>query len=125
MEEVLAAADILVKREIRCRVLSMATIKPLDVESLVRAAHETGGIVTVEEHTVIGGLGGAVAEILLEMGCVPACFHRVGLRAGFSSIVGSQKYLRKVYGMDAQAIAAAVESKLLSKCFRSDQMAVL
>ena len=124
MEEVLAAADMLVERGIQCRVLSMATIKPLDVESLVRAVHGTGGIVTVEEHTVIGGLGGAVAEILLEMGCIPTCFHRVGLRAGFSSIVGSQKYLRKVYGMDAPAIAAVVEAKLLSKGPRFSQVAV-
>ena len=115
MEEVLSAADMLAQRGIQCRVLSMATIKPLDVESLVRAVDETGGIVTVEEHTVDGGLGGAVAEILLEMGCIPKCFHRIGLRAGFSSIVGTQKYLRKVYGMDPPAIVAVVEQKLLSR----------
>jgi transketolase len=105
----------LAERGIQCRVLSMATVKPLDVESLVRAVDETGRIVTVEEHTVEGGLGGAVAEILLELGCIPTCFHRIGLRAGFSSIVGTQKYLRKVYGMDAPAIVAVVEKKLLSK----------
>jgi transketolase len=118
MEEVLTAADMLAERGIQCRVLSMATVKPLDVESLVRAVDETGRIVTVEEHTVEGGLGGAVAEILLELGCIPTCFHRIGLRAGFSSIVGTQKYLRKVYGMDAPAIVAVVEKKLLSKELR-------
>jgi transketolase len=118
MEEALTAADMLAERGIQCRVLSMATIKPLDVESLVRAVDETGGIVTVEEHTVEGGLGGAVAEILLEMGCIPTCFHRIGLRAGFSSVVGTQKYLRKVYSMDAPAIVAVVEQKLLSKDLR-------
>jgi transketolase len=123
MEEALRAADMLAKRGIQCRVLSMATIKPLDVESLVRAVDETGGIVTVEEHTVEGGLGGAVAEILLEMGCIPTCFHRIGLRAGFSSIVGTQKYLRKVYGMDASAIVAVVEQKLLSKELRLSEYA--
>jgi transketolase len=111
----------LAKRGIQCRVLSMATIKPLDVESLVRAVDETGGIVTVEEHTVDGGLGGAVAENLLDMGCIPSCYHRIGLRAGFSSIVGTQKYLRKVYGMDAPAIVAVVERRLSSRELRHSE----
>jgi len=105
----LAAADELLERHgIRVRVLSMHTIVPLDVQSLMDAASETGGIVTVEEHSVHGGLGGAVAENLLESGVVPRAFHRIGLRAGFSSLVGSQDYLRAAYGMDAPAIVDAV-----------------
>jgi len=105
----LAAADeLLSKHGIRVRVLSMHTIVPLDVKSLEEAATETGGIVTVEEHSVHGGLGGAVAESLLESGVVPRAFHRIGLRSGFSSIVGSQDYLRAAYGMDAPSIVAAV-----------------
>jgi transketolase len=72
------------------------------------AARQTGGIVTVEEHTVEGGLGGAVAEALLEAGGTPGFFARVGLRSGFSSIVGSQQYLRSVYGIDAESIVGAV-----------------
>jgi transketolase len=76
--------------------------------SVTLAAAETGGIVTVEEHSVHGGLGGAVAESLLEAGVVPRAFHRVGLRHGFSSIVGSQEYLRAAYGIDAPAIVEAV-----------------
>jgi transketolase len=78
------------------------------VKSLEDAATETGGIITVEEHSVSGGLGGAVAESLLESGVVPRAFHRIGLRRGFSSIVGSQDYLRAAYGMDAPAIVDAV-----------------
>jgi transketolase len=105
----LAAADELRDRQgIQCRVLSMHTINPLDTAALVSAAHETGGIITVEEHTVAGGLGGAVAETLLESGDVPRAFHRIGLRAGFSSIVGTQDYLRAAYELDAPAIIAAV-----------------
>jgi transketolase len=105
----LAAADeLLSKHGIRVRVLSMHTIVPLDVKSLEEAASETGGIVTVEEHSVHGGLGGAVAESLLESGVVPRAFHRIGLRSGFSSIVGSQDYLRAAYGMDAPSIVEAV-----------------
>lgn len=89
------------------RVLSMHTIKPLDIEALVAAAHQTGGVLTLEEHTVEGGLGGAVAEALLERGAIPRAFTRVGLRAGFSSVVGSQEYLRGVYGLDRPAVVTA------------------
>jgi transketolase len=111
--EALEAAERLAADGVECRVLSMHTVKPLDVEALRRAARETGGVVTVEEHTVEGGLGGAVAEGLLEAGDVPKVFHRIGLRGGFSSVVGSQQYLRKVYGLDAGAIVRAVIEKLV------------
>jgi len=98
------AADALARDGIHCRLLSMPTLEPLDLQSLRAAASETGGIITIEEHSVKGGLGGAVAEALLESGAVPRRFRRLGLRAGFSSIVGSQDYLRRVYGIDALAI---------------------
>jgi transketolase len=110
--EVLRAADVLAEDGIRCRILSFSTIKPLDTEALIAAVAETGSIFTVEEHTVEGGFGGAVAEIVLEMGCVPRSFYRIGLRDGFSSVVGSQQYLRSVYGLDARAIAQTVRSKV-------------
>jgi transketolase len=106
--EVLKATDQLAAEGVRCRVLSVHTIKPLDIEALSAAARETGGLMTVEEHTVDGGLGGAAAEALLELGAIPRVFRRVGLRAGFSSAVGSQDYLRRTYGLDAAAIAAEV-----------------
>lgn len=108
LEEAMEAADILARRGIFARVLSFSTIKPLDVASLKRAALETGGIVTIEEHTAEGGFGGAVAESLLESGVIPRVFRRIGLRAGFSSAVGSQKYLRRIYGMDAASIVQTI-----------------
>ena len=109
----LAAADELRDRVgVHCRVLSMHTIAPLDTDALLEAARDTGGVVTVEEHTVHGGLGGAVAETLLEAGVSPRLFHRIGLRAGFSSVVGSQDYLRSVYGLDQPAIVATVRRLL-------------
>lgn len=117
---VFKAADRLAKRGIHCRVLSIHSIAPLDVDALSRAARETGGIVTVEEHTIAGGLGGAVAETLLESGEVPSLFHRIGLRQGFSSIVGSQSYLRQRYGMDEAAIEAKVR-ELLKRHFISEK----
>ncbi len=106
--DVVKAAERLQRNGISCRVLSVHTIKPLDRESIQRAARETGGIVTVEEHTVDGGLGSAVAETLLESGVFPGFFQRVGLRNGFSSVVGSQTYLRARYNIDTEAIVAAV-----------------
>ena len=108
LAEALAAAAELAQQDIDARVLSVHTLKPLDSETLVRAAEETAGIVTLEEHTVDGGLGGAVAEVLLEQGAIPGFFHRIGLRQGFSSIVGSQDYLRTLYGMDRGAVVTKV-----------------
>jgi transketolase len=103
----LAAADELAAQQVSCRVVSMHTIHPLDTEAVVAAANQTGGIVTVEEHSVHGGLGGAVAEACMDAGVTVRGFHRIGLRDGFSSIVGSQTYLRSRYGMDAAAVTAA------------------
>ncbi|MCW5937021.1 MAG: hypothetical protein KIT11_06935 [Fimbriimonadaceae bacterium] len=112
MEEVLVAAETLAGQGVQCRVLSLHTLVPIDREALVRAARETGGVVTVEEHGLAGGLGGAVAEVLLDEGCSPRAFGRVALRAGYSSVVGSQTYLRKYYQMDAEAIVAAARHAL-------------
>ena len=110
MGDVLQAADQLKRDGIHCRVLSFHTIKPLDVYALQQAARETGGLLTIEEHNVDGGLGGATAEVLLESGVVPAFFYRLGLRRGFSSVVGSQQYLRACFEMDPAAIVAKVRS---------------
>jgi len=103
----LEAADRLASDGIEARVLSAHTIRPFDAETVFQACRETAGIITVEEHVVDGGLGGLVAETCLEGGVVPRAFHRIGLRAGFASVVGSQEYLRARYRMDAGAIAAS------------------
>jgi transketolase len=107
---VLTASDLLREEGLACRVLSMHTVKPLDEDALVSAAQETGGILSIEEHSVVGGLGGAIAETLLERGELPRAFYRLGLRAGFSSIVGSQSYLRASYGLDEHAIMNAARA---------------
>jgi len=112
LAEALQAAGLLASEGIEARVLSVHTIKPLDVKTLSAAARDTGGIVTIEEHTVSGGLGGAVAEALLEAGAPPRFFFRMGLRDTFSSVVGSQQYLRKVYSLDAPSIARVASSRL-------------
>ncbi len=109
--EALRAAELLEADGLACRVLSVHTIKPLDRVTLEAAARETGGIVTIEEHALDGGMGGAVAEALLDAGATPRFFLRFGLRT-FSSIVGSQSYLRRAYGLDAASIAGAVLARL-------------
>ena len=110
--EALRAADALAGRGIFCRVLSVHTIKPLDTDTLVAAASETGGIVSIEEHNADGGLGGAIAEALLEAGAALGFFVRMGLRDTFSSVVGSQQYLRQIYSLDAAAIARTVLARV-------------
>lgn len=91
---------------IQCRVLSMHTVHPLDGKSILVAARDTGGIITVEEHTLLGGLGGAVAECCLDAGVTPRFFRRIGVQPGAPSVVGSQAYIRTQYGMDAKAIVS-------------------
>ena len=110
--EALLAADSLAEQGIHCRVLSVHTIKPLDTGTLEAAAAETGGIISIEEHSVDGGLGGAIAESLMEAGAYPGFFVRMGLRNTFSSVIGSQNYLRKVYSLDAQSISRTVATRL-------------
>lgn len=110
--EVIKAAETMEKKGVTTRVLDMHCVKPLDVDAVTKAVSETGGLITIEEHNVIGGLGGAVAEHCLETGLNPGFFKRVGLRDTYSSTVGSQEYLRKTYRMDASAIVD-VASNLL------------
>ena len=112
LDEALLAADALGEDGIACRVLSMHTIKPLDTDAVLDAARNTGGIVTLEEHNVLGGLGGAVAETCMEAGVMPRAFTRMGLQDVYSTIVGSQKYLRTHYGLDAAAVINTVRSTL-------------
>jgi transketolase len=112
---VLAAADRVSAEGIHCRVLSVHTIRPLDIDALSRAARETGGILTVEEHSVDGGLGGAVAEALLESAVRPTAFHRLGVRGSPSAVVGSQDYLRKVHGLSVEAIIERIRGMVAGK----------
>jgi transketolase len=90
----------------------MHTLKPLDVEAVLSAATETRAICTVEEHSIVGGLGSAVAETLAEElpGAVP--FKRIGAPSEFSPHIGSQDYMRVQHGLTAEAIADSVLSLL-------------
>ena len=106
------AADVLVERGIHARVISMHTLKPLDVDALICAATETSAVFTVEEHSPVGGLGGAVAEALLEADVRPRRFRRIALNDAFSSIIGDQEFIRAAHGLDVAGIVATVQSVL-------------
>lgn len=115
LAEVIIATDQATQLGIDCRVLSMHSIKPIDKESILKAAKETGGIITVEEHTLDGGLGSVVAEVCMDAGVMPRTFHRIGLVSQFSSVVGSQEYLRTVYGMDSSAILKVIQDRVATR----------
>ena len=102
--EALAAAETLEAGGVSAAVAEFATLKPLDVATLVDLARRTGAVVTVEEHNIHGGFGGAVAEALAEH--CPAPLRRVGLRDTFAES-GPHEALLEKYGLTAPHIAAA------------------
>lgn len=102
----LAAAEDLAGQGINARVLDMHTIKPLDEEAVIRAAQETGAIVTAEEHLLEGGLGAAVARVVAERQPTPMAF--VALRNTYAESGEGEELLEK-YNLTPQAIARAVE----------------
>jgi transketolase len=93
-------------------VVDVHTIKPFDTEAICAAARACRHVVTIEEHTVVGGLGAAVAEACLEGGVAVRGFRRIGLADLYPSVVGDQAYLRARYGIDADAVVAAVKAML-------------
>lgn len=99
------AAEMLEKEGIHARVIDMPTIKPLDKGVLIRAAKETGCMVTVEDHNVIGGLGSAVSELLSLENPIPII--RVGVQDTFAQS-GETEELMELYGMSPRHIVAAV-----------------
>lgn len=106
------ASDILAKEGINARVIDIHTIKPIDEDILVKAAKETGAIVTAEEHNVIGGLGSAVAEVITDKCPVP--IKRVGVKDKFGKS-GKPNELLKMYGLTAEEIVNNVKEVLKLK----------
>ncbi len=108
----LEAAESLAKEGIDARVIDIHTVKPIDRDLLVRAARETGAVVTAEEHSVIGGLGGAVAETLSETAPVPVL--RVGVEDMFGRS-GKVPELLEIYGLTTEHIAARAKEAVAMK----------
>ena len=94
------------------RLLSMHTVKPIDADAVCRAAEETSAMMTVEEHSVLGGLGGAVAEVLAQHAPRKVPFRILGLPDRFCREVGSHEHLRTVCGLSPEHIAAAARALL-------------
>ncbi|MBN2847395.1 MAG: transketolase family protein [Coriobacteriia bacterium] len=109
VEQALGAADLLAADGIQAEVLDVATIKPLDVETIAASAAKTGAVVTCEEHSIIGGLGSAVAEALGEHAPVPLA--RVGVRDVFGTS-GEPAELMEHFGLTAAHIAEAAREVL-------------
>lgn len=110
LEDALGAAKALAESGVSVEVVDMFTLKPLDEELVLREAAGKRLVVTVENHSITGGLGSAVAELLAARP-VHAPLLRVGVREQFGQ-VGSLKYLKRAYGLDAESIVAAVRAAL-------------
>ena len=106
------AAEQLAAEGIHARVINIHTIKPIDADAVIKAASETGALVTAENHNVIGGLGSAVAEVLAEQRPTP--LERVGVKDHFGQ-VGKAPYLMGVFGITAADIAKAARKAIARK----------
>lgn len=106
------AAKLLAEQNVKARVLNMASIKPIDADAIVKAAKETGAIVTAEEHNIYGGLGAAVAEVVTEFAPVPVI--RIGTKDTFGES-GTPKELMAKYGLTAEDIVNAAKTAIERK----------
>ncbi len=110
--EALEAAETLASKGFSAEVINVHTLKPLDVETIIRSARKTGAVVTVEDHSIIGGLGGAIAECLGEN--APTLMRRIGLRDTFCES-DSTAVLREAYGMAPHHIVEAAEEVMQAR----------
>ena len=111
LKDILDASDLLEKEKICARVINMHTIKPIDEKIILQAAEETGRIITVEDHNIIGGLGSAVAEVIAESG-QGVLFKRLGLQ-DFSHGYGTYKQVKEMNGIGIKQIYDEVISAMV------------
>lgn len=109
VQAALEAADALAEKGVSAEVIDMHTIKPIDADLIARSASKTGRVVTCEEHSIIGGLGSAVCDVLAERCPVPV--RKVGVNDVFG-VSGPANDLLHLYGLDAEGIVAAVDELL-------------
>lgn len=112
VQQSLEAAKILAAEGIHARVIDMHTIKPIDKEIIIKASKETKAIVTAEENNILGGLGGAVAEVLSEN--APCILRRVGVRDIFGQS-GKPQELISLYGLAPEDVAKAAREAMAAK----------
>lgn len=112
LKKAMDAAEILKEQGISVKVLDMATIKPLDIDAVIKAAEETGAIMTIEDHTILGGLGSAVAEVLAENHPIP--MKRIGIQDRFGES-GDPELLYRDNAMDVDSIVAKARELIARK----------
>ncbi len=112
VKEALEASDKLKEEGVNARVVAIHLVKPIDKEIIIKAAKETGAIVTAENHSIVNGLGSSVAEILVENEPVP--MKRIGIKEHFGE-VGKMPFLMEKYGMLAKDIVEACQEVLKRK----------
>jgi len=110
--ESLIACEILAKDGIDARLINMHTPKPIDKDCIIKAAKETGAVVTAEEHTIAGGFGSAISEVLVEKCPVPVKF--VGIRDEFG-LSGEPEELFEHFGLKAKDIVQAAKDAIAMK----------
>lgn len=110
------AADILAAKGIEARVLNMATVRPIDSAAIIAAARETGAILTAEEHQIYGGLGSAIAEVVVAEAPVPMKILGV---PGIFAPTGSAEFLLDEFGMSPEAVAEAAVALIARKSGRA------
>jgi transketolase len=107
-----SAAELLAKDGIQMSVYNMHTLKPLDTEAIAQAASGCGAVFTLEEESIIGGLGGAVAEYLAENTNLKCRFKRLGINDRYLGAPGTEAWMQQQYGIDAEGVEASVRSML-------------
>lgn len=115
IHEVIQAADEVKNLGISVRLINIHTLKPIDQEIILEAANDTGAILTVEEHTILGGLGSAVAEIIAEGSKTPIKFKRLGLNDTFPIGYGSYQEMKELNGLSKKDIAREIRVLYESK----------
>ncbi len=109
LEEAFKAASMLEKKNIQARIINMSSIKPIDEEAIIKAAEETGKIVTIDNHNIYGGMGSAVCEVIADK--FPVKVKRVGVRDVFGRS-GTNEEMKKMFGLTASDIVSKVEELL-------------
>jgi len=113
--EALQAAEDLGNAGVSAKVINIHTVKPIDKEIIIQAASDTRAVLTVEEHSIYGGLGSAVAEVILENHKEPVSFKRLGLRGTFASGYGSYQDMKEMNGLSKGDIAQEAKALLEKK----------